>query len=73
MSRVAEQLRQEELTRLRRMSPRERFEEALSLGDTAIGAYAEAHGLSRSEARRHQERAAQQGRTPSKVMREIVG
>jgi len=73
MSKVAEQLRREELTRLRRMSPGERVEEALALGDAAIGAYAEAHGLSRSEARRDQERAAQQGRAPSKVMREIVG
>jgi len=55
------------------MSPGERVEEAFALGDAAIDAYAEAHGVSRSQARRDQERAAQQGRAPSKVMREIVG
>ena len=73
MSRVAERLRREEVTRLRRMSPGERVEEALALGDAAIAAYAEANGLALTEARRSLEQAAQQGRAPSKVMRGIVG
>lgn len=73
MSTVAEQLREDSRERLRRMTPAERLAEALRLGQAAIVAYAAAHGLELTEARRRLERASQAGRRPSGVMRELVG
>ncbi len=73
MSGVAEQLRREERARQARMTPAERLAEALALGQAAITMHASAHRLSREEARRRLERAAQIGRRPSRVMREISG
>jgi hypothetical protein len=68
MSTVAERLRFESLERLRKMTPAERLEEALLLGERAIDAYAAAHGVSRAEARRRLERGSQAGRRLSRVM-----
>lgn len=73
MSRVASQLREESRERLLRMTPAERLEEALRLGQRAIAAYAAAHGLQPGEARRELERAAQAGRSYSRVMRDLAG
>jgi hypothetical protein len=72
MSSVAEKLRADSRERLRRMTPAERLAEALSLGQTAIGAYAAANGLDRDEARRRLEAAGQAGRRASRVMHELV-
>jgi hypothetical protein len=72
MSKVADGLREEDRERLRRMTPAERLAEALALGRRAVEAYAAAHGLDPAEARRRLERAAQAGRRPSRVMRDIV-
>lgn len=72
MSRVADQMRREELARHARMTPAERMVEAFRLGQEAITAYAAAHGVDRDEARRRLERAAQVGRRPSRVMLEII-
>lgn len=72
MSKVAERLREESRERLRRMTPAERLNEALALGDRAIAAYAAAHGLACKEARRHLERSSQAGRQPSRVMLRII-
>lgn len=73
MSHVADKLREDSRERLRRMTPADRLAEALRLGQTAIGAYAAAHGLDRDEARRRLERAVQAGRRPSRVMDELIG
>jgi len=54
---------------LRRMTREERLAEALALGRRAVTAYAAAHGIGESEARRRLERVAQAGRLPSQVMR----
>lgn len=73
MSRVARQLREESRQRLFRMTPAERLAEALRLGQRDIAAYAAAHGLEPDSARRELERAAQNGRRYSRVMRELAG
>ncbi len=73
MSDVAERMRREDAERSSRMTAGERLEEAWALGDEAIEMYASAHGVDRDEARRILERAAQAGRCPSRVMREIIG
>jgi hypothetical protein len=66
-------LRADSQARLRLMTPAERLAEALLLGERAITAYAAAHGLDRAAARRDFERAAQAGRRPSRVMRDLAG
>lgn len=73
MTTVAERLREDNLRRLRRMTPAERLAEALELGARAIEAFAAAHHLERDEAARRLERAAQAGRRPSRVMRGMAG
>jgi hypothetical protein len=55
------------------MTAAERVAEALRLGDRTVTAYAAAHGLVRDAARRALERAAQAGRRPSRVMRDLAG
>ncbi len=72
MSKVAELLQEDSRERLRRMTPAQRLEEALALGDSAIEMHAAANGVSRDEARRRLERAGQAGRLRSRVMLEIV-
>jgi hypothetical protein len=73
MGTVSDSLREDSRARLRRMTPAERLAEALLLGERAITAYAAAHGLDRASARRDLERAAQSGRRPSRVMRDLAG
>jgi cell division inhibitor SulA len=73
MSTVAETLREDSRARLRGMTAAERLAEALRLGQQAITAYAAAHGLAREVARQALERAAQSGRRPSQVMRDLAG
>ncbi|MFN8094854.1 MAG: hypothetical protein U0599_22010 [Vicinamibacteria bacterium] len=73
MSRVSDELRRDQAARSARMTPAERFAEALRLGQVAIAAFAAAHGVTRDEARRRLERTGQAGRRPSVVMRELAG
>ena len=73
MSAIADQLRLESLERLRKMTPAQRLEEALVLGEQAIASYAAAHGLDPDEALRRLERSGQAGRRSSRVMRGIIG
>jgi hypothetical protein len=54
------------------MTPAQRLAEALALGRRAIVAYAAAHRPDETEVRRRLERAAQAGRTPSRVMRDLL-
>ena len=72
MRTVAERLQQESRERLREMTPAERLEEALELGDRAIDAYAAAHRVDRATARRRLEASSQAGRRTSRVMRRII-
>jgi hypothetical protein len=58
--------------RQRRMSAQERLAQALALGRKAVAAYAAAHGVDEGEARERLERAAQAGRLPSRVMRQLA-
>lgn len=55
------------------MTPDERLQEALALGQRDIETYAAAQGVDRQEARRRLERATQAGRRFSSVMLEIIG
>ena len=55
------------------MTPDERVQEALALGQRDIATYAAANGVDRQEARRQLERAAQAGRRYSRVMLETIG
>jgi cell division inhibitor SulA len=55
------------------MTAAERLAEALRLGERSVSVYAAAHRLDREEARRELERAAQAGRRPSRVMRDLAG
>jgi len=73
MSKVANLLREQDRERLARMTPDERVQEALALGQRDIATYAAAHGLDHQEARRQLERAAQAGRRYSRVMLETIG
>ena len=50
MSRVADQLRDQQRERLARMTADERVREALALGQRDIATHAAAHGLDRQEA-----------------------
>ena len=62
MSPLARAMREQELERMRRMTPTERFEESLRLGQAAIGNYAAAHGVTHEEARKRIDKAGQAGR-----------
>jgi hypothetical protein len=73
MSKVATLLRQQEYDRLARLTPDERVQEALALGQRDIAAYAAAHGVDLREARQQLERAAQVGRRYSRVMLDVIG
>jgi cell division inhibitor SulA len=73
VSTVAETLHEDSRARLRGMTAAERLAEALRLGERSVSVYAAAHRLRREEARRELERAAQAGRRPSRVMRDLAG
>jgi len=73
MNSVTDSLRADARRDSRRTGPAERLELALALGARAIAAYAAAHSVDRSEARRRLEAAIQRGRRPSRVMRDAVG
>jgi hypothetical protein len=54
------------------MTPAERLDEALALGQAAVAMYASAHGLDEGEARRRMDQAGQAGRRSSRVMRDLL-
>ncbi len=72
MGDLAGRVEAEERERQARMTPAERLQQALQLGQRAIETYAAAHGVDTAEARRRLERASQAGRRPSRVMLGIV-
>lgn len=51
-SAVAEELKARQLERVKAMTPAERVDAALRLGDELVAAYASTHGVSKIEARR---------------------
>ena len=65
MRSVADELREEDRQRLLAMTPWERMDLALRLGERDITLYSEAHGVSREEARDRLQRARHAGRRPS--------
>lgn len=56
-----------------RLSPCERLELALALGERDLDAYCRSHGVDRGTAMRIFERQRQAGRTPSRCMTEVAG
>src|SRR5262249_32580628 len=71
MSGGAAALREDSRDRQRRMTPELRLAKALAFGRRDIIAFAAARGVDETEARRR-ERAAQAGRVPSRVMRQLA-
>jgi hypothetical protein len=61
---VADQLRREAAARVRELSPAQRVELALGLGEEDLELFRVAHGLSRAEALRELRRRRQAGRVP---------
>jgi hypothetical protein len=70
MSDVADEVRRRHQERIRRMSPDERVELALALGDEAQEGFRRRHGLSREEAFRILRARRQEGRTPCSFLGE---
>jgi len=66
---VADALVARERERLAGLTPEERIEEALALGEQAIGLLASRLGVSREDARRALARSRQEGRRPSPAAR----
>ena len=64
-SRVADEVRQEELREVLALSPEERMRLALELGTRDLRVYAEAAGISLEEARRRVDATRAAGRRPS--------
>ena len=70
MKSVADDLSREEMERTLLLSPDERMQIALRLGDEAVAIYAAANGVSESDARRILRQNSQFGRRPSSLFRE---
>ncbi|HJX29080.1 MAG TPA: hypothetical protein VJ885_14320 [Thermoanaerobaculia bacterium] len=73
MKSVADDLRDELREEMRKLSPGERLELALQLGEEGLESFRKAHGLDRETAVRLLERQRQVGRIPSKCMSELIG
>jgi hypothetical protein len=71
MASVADVLRNELADRVRAMSPEERLDLALRLGEDDLAAYAASRKIEHSEARRVLRRARRAGRQPSGVMESL--
>jgi len=69
---VADESARAERARAAALSPAERVALALSLGERDIAAYADAHGIDRSSARRALERARQAGRRRSACIEALL-
>jgi len=70
MSRVAEDIRREQLARFRAMTPAERVALAQRLGDEGLATIMESRGLTRGEALKEIRRSRRAGRKPSRSMDE---
>ena len=69
---VADELERAERERIARLSPAERVELALALGERSIADYAAAHRLDCDTARKQIERERQAGRRPSACIEALL-
>jgi DNA-directed RNA polymerase specialized sigma24 family protein len=69
---VAEELERAERERMASLSPAERVELALALGERSIADYAAAHGVDRDTARKRTERERQAGRRYSACIEALL-
>jgi hypothetical protein len=67
MRSVADRLRDEDRQRMLAMTPAERLELSLRLGERDLTLYCAAHGVSRADARLQLQRNRQKGRNPSRA------
>ena len=70
-SRVADEVREAQTREVLAMTPGERVELALRLGDEAVATFAAARGLTHDEARRALQREGQRGRRYSRCIEEL--
>jgi hypothetical protein len=73
MKSVADDLRDELREEMSRLSPGERLELSLRLGEEGLESFRQANGLDRETAVRLLERQRQVGRIHSKCMSELIG
>jgi hypothetical protein len=73
MQSIADTLRAADREEVARLSPAERLELALRLGDEGLELFRQARGLDHETARRLLERQRQAGRRPSKCMSDLIG
>jgi hypothetical protein len=73
MRSVADDLRQRDREAVLALSPEERIDLALRLGDEDLELFCRIQGLDRREAIRVLQRRRQAGRRPSQCMTEIIG
>ncbi|HEX4498346.1 MAG TPA: hypothetical protein VIE43_21900 [Thermoanaerobaculia bacterium] len=73
MKSVADELRQRDREAAKSLSPAQRLELALAMGDEDIAAFCAARGISRKEGIRLLQRQRQAGRTPSKCISDLIG
>lgn len=72
-SKLAEQLREEQRQDVMKMTPEERLELALRLGEDDLQFFMSSNGLEREEAIRVLERFQQAGRKRSRCLEELIG
>jgi len=68
MRSVADDLREEQLREMQKLTPEERIELALRLGEEGLRFFMATHGLTREEAIRQIRRQRRAGRAPSRCM-----
>ncbi|MFL6197109.1 MAG: hypothetical protein ACJ75H_23185 [Thermoanaerobaculia bacterium] len=73
MRSVADELRERDRAAIRRLSPQERIELALKLGDEDLATFCQAQGVDRETGLRILQRRRQAGRTPSKCISDLIG
>lgn len=73
MRSVADELRERDRAAIGRLSPQERIELALQLGDEDLAAFCQAQGVDRETGLRILQRRRQAGRTPSKCISDLIG
>jgi hypothetical protein len=73
MRSVADELRERDRAALRKMTPEERVELALKLGDEDLTAFCQAQGVDRKTGLRILQRRRQAGRIPSKCISDLIG
>jgi hypothetical protein len=73
MRSVADDLRDETREEMLRLTPEERIELVLQLGERGLEVFRQANGLDRETAIRELQRRRQAGRRPCKCMSELIG